>query len=29
MLIAQSIAADMVIVSNEYLFNDYAVARLW
>jgi PIN domain nuclease of toxin-antitoxin system len=27
MLIA--IAADMVIVSNESLFNAYAVARLW
>jgi PIN domain nuclease of toxin-antitoxin system len=29
MLIAQAIAADMGIVSNESLFNAYAVARLW
>ena len=29
MLIAQAITADMVIVSNEALFNAYAVARLW
>ena len=29
MLIAQAVAADMVIVSNEALFNAYAVARLW
>jgi PIN domain nuclease of toxin-antitoxin system len=29
MLIAQAITADMVIVSNETLFNAYAVARLW
>ena len=29
MLIAQAIAADMVIVSNEDLFNGYGVARLW
>jgi PIN domain nuclease of toxin-antitoxin system len=29
MLIAQAIAADMVIVSNESMFNAYAVARLW
>jgi PIN domain nuclease of toxin-antitoxin system len=29
MLIAQAIAADMVIVSNEGLFNAYGVARLW
>ena len=29
MLIAQAIAADLVIVSNEALFNAYAVARLW
>ena len=29
MLIAQALAADMVIVSNEALFNAYAVARLW
>ena len=29
MLIAQAIAADMVIVSNETLFNAYAVVRLW
>ena len=29
MLIAQAIAADMVIVSNEDLFNAYGVARLW
>jgi PIN domain nuclease of toxin-antitoxin system len=29
MLIAQAVTADMVIVSNEILFNAYAVARLW
>ena len=29
MLIAQAIAADMVIVSNEGLFNAYGVPRLW
>ena len=29
MLIAQAIAADMVIVSNERLFNAYGVTRLW
>ena len=29
MLIAQAIAADMVIVSNEDLFNAYGVPRLW
>jgi PIN domain nuclease of toxin-antitoxin system len=29
MLIAQAIAADMAIVSNEALFSAYAVARLW
>jgi PIN domain nuclease of toxin-antitoxin system len=29
MLIAQAIAADLVIVSNEGLFNAYGVARLW
>ena len=29
MLIAQAIAADMVIVSNEALFSAYAVVRLW
>ena len=29
MLIAQAITADMVIVSDEALFNAYAVARLW
>jgi PIN domain nuclease of toxin-antitoxin system len=29
MLIAQAIAADMVIVSNEALFDVYTVARLW
>ena len=29
MLIAQAIAADMVIVSNEARFNAYSVARLW
>jgi hypothetical protein len=29
MLIAQAITADMVIVSNEVLFDAYAVARLW
>jgi PIN domain nuclease of toxin-antitoxin system len=29
MLIAQAITADMVIVSNEALFNAYAVACLW
>jgi PIN domain nuclease of toxin-antitoxin system len=29
MLIAQAVTADMVIVSNEALFNAYAVARLW
>jgi len=29
MLIAQAITADMVIVSNEGLFDAYAVARLW
>ena len=29
MLIAQALTADMVIVSNEALFNAYAVARLW
>jgi PIN domain nuclease of toxin-antitoxin system len=29
MLIAQAVTADLVIVSNEALFNAYAVARLW
>ena len=29
MLIAQAVTAGMVIVSNEALFNAYAVARLW
>jgi PIN domain nuclease of toxin-antitoxin system len=29
MLIAQAIAADMVIVSNDDLFNAYGVPRLW
>ena len=29
MLIAQAIAADMVIVSNEGMFNAYGVPRLW
>ena len=29
MLIAQAVTADMVIVSNEVLFNAYSVARLW
>jgi PIN domain nuclease of toxin-antitoxin system len=29
MLIAQAITTDMVIVSNEVMFNAYAVARLW
>jgi len=29
MLIARAIAADMVIVSNEGLFNAYGVPRLW
>ena len=29
MLIAQAVATDVVIVSNEALFNAYAVARLW
>ena len=29
MLIAQAVTANMVIVSNEALFNAYAVARLW
>jgi hypothetical protein len=29
MLIAQAIAAYVVIVSNEDLFNAYGVARLW
>ena len=29
MLIAQAVTADMVIVSNEALFDAYAVARLW
>jgi PIN domain nuclease of toxin-antitoxin system len=29
MLIAQAVTADMAIVSNETLFDGYAVARLW
>ena len=29
MLIAQAVTADMVIVSNEGLFNAYGVTRLW
>ena len=29
MLIAQAVTADMVIVSNEAMFDAYAVARLW
>ena len=29
MLIAQAVTAGMVIVSNEALFNAYAVPRLW
>jgi PIN domain nuclease of toxin-antitoxin system len=29
MLIAQAVAADMTLVSNEALFNAYGVARLW
>jgi len=29
MLIAQAVAADMTIVSNETLFRAYGVARLW
>jgi PIN domain nuclease of toxin-antitoxin system len=29
MLIAQAVTADMAIVSNEALFDGYAVARLW
>ena len=29
MLIAQAISEDMAIISNESLFNAYAVARLW
>ena len=29
MLIAQAVAADMTIVSNEALFGAYGVARLW
>ena len=29
MLIAQAIGEGMVLVSNEHLFDDYAVGRLW
>jgi PIN domain nuclease of toxin-antitoxin system len=29
MLIAQALTADMAIVSNETLFDGYAVGRLW
>ncbi len=29
MLIAQAVAADLVLVSNEALFNAYGVSRLW